>query len=581
MNHTFDVFISGCGPVGLLGPTQQSRAFGITPHTMEIFQHHGLTYRILQQSIACRGGTLFLNGKDMGDLHFDEFDAVFPQLTFLSQSKVEAILVDEIEKIHGKIHWNTELIEYEQQKDCIVAQVKDHTSGKTFEVAAQYIIGSDGCHSSIRKQNPTWTYEGNSIQSNFALADFVLEGADISRIRNRQVVFYHSKGASVLIPLPHEDDGDSVTMRMVSNLGTYATDHGAKVTHGTDNPREELTLDQVKDLMDERMNNLQVSIKRPIWLTFFNVNERMANGFRRGRAFIMGDAAHCHSPAGGQGMNIGLQDAENLAWKLSLALNDESSDSEKLLDSYSIEREPIVRSVVDATGILTRVAMSNSFVMSLARYAGLAVAYAVPPVRRILVNRILQLDFTLGDSPIIAPPKPNERFLEQGGHSLKETRALLSKDVTIAVERKTIFEILEKWNNKHAVFWMITRQTWQQEPDVKLTNAFIDGISRYNSCRGFVFQSTTQFATFDDFNSTTQHKVVDYWIDTHAISSADSLTSKLGLTAHLTDSKSKIPPAALVILRPDRYIAYSSLVSTQLELDQAFTFMDSYLLQNQ
>ncbi|CAO3598038.1 unnamed protein product [Absidia cylindrospora] len=517
----------------------------------------------------------------MGDLHFDEFDAVFPQLTFLAQSKVETVLVDEIEKIHGKIYWNTELIEYEQQKDRVVAQVKDNNTGETFQVSSKYIIGSDGCHSSIRKQNPTWTYEGNAIQSNFALADFVLEGADVPRIRHRQVVFYHPKGATVLIPLPDEDDGDSVTMRMVSNLGTYATDHSARVTHGTGNPREELTLDKVKEIMHEQMNGLQISIKKPIWLTFFNVNERMANGFRRDRAFIMGDAAHCHSPAGGQGMNTGFQDAENLAWKLSLVLKGESSDPEKLLDSYSIEREPIVRSVVDGTGILTRVAMSNSFVMSLARYAGLAVAYAVPPVRRTLVNRILQLDLTLDNSPIIAPPKPNERFLEQGGQSLKETRALLSKDVTMAVERKTIFEILKKWNNKHAVFWMITRQTWQQEPDVKLTNAFIDGMTRYNSCRGFVFQSPQQFGTFDDFNSTTQPKVVDYWIDTHAISSADSLTSKLGLTAHLTDSKSKIPPAALVILRPDRYIAYSSLVSTQLELDQAFTFMDSYLLQNQ
>lgn len=151
---------------------------------------------------------------------------------------------------------------------------------------------------------------------------------------------------------------------------------------------------------------------------------------------------------------------------------------------------------------------------------------------------------------------------------------MLNKDVSELVERKTIYQILEKWNTKHTAIWVITRQTWQNEPDVELTEAFVNGITKYDSCHGLVIQSITQHGTYN-----TEKTPVDYWIDTHAISSADSLTSRLGFTAHLTGTKSATPPAALVILRPDRYVAYSSLINTKDELDQAFAFVDSYLLQ--
>lgn len=149
---------------------------------------------------------------------------------------------------------------------------------------------------------------------------------------------------------------------------------------------------------------------------------------------------------------------------------------------------------------------------------------------------------------------------------------MLNKNVSDATERKTIYQVLEQWNTKHTAIWAITRQTWQQEPETALTEAFINGISRYESCRGLVAQSITQFGSYD-----TEKTKVDYWIDTQAITSGDSLTSRLGFTAHLTGTKSTTPPAALVILRPDRYVAYSSLISTKQELDQAFTFIDSYL----
>jgi hypothetical protein len=91
-----------------------------------------------------------------------------------------------------------------------------------------------------------------------------------------------------LIPLPHHGTEDQITLRMVANVGSYETDDGPRVTHGVDNPREVLTLDKVKELLDKRTEGLRVTIKKSLWLTYFNVNERIANGFRRDRAFLIG-----------------------------------------------------------------------------------------------------------------------------------------------------------------------------------------------------------------------------------------------------------------------------------------------------
>ncbi|KAI8333079.1 FAD binding domain-containing protein [Chlamydoabsidia padenii] len=593
MAETVDVLVSGAGPVGLFctylliknghsvhvldkkpSPTDQSRAFGITPRTLQILQHHGIAHRILQKAVFVRGMLFHLGGGNFRELYFEEFDTTFPHLTVIGQSEVEKIFVDEIEKLQGQVHWNTELLEYEQHEDYVSAQVKD-ASGTTKRISAKYIVGADGCHSIVRKHDPTWTYEGNSIKSQFALADMVLEGADISKLQYRTSVFYHPEGSCALAPLPHKGDVNTITVRMVANMGPYVEDEkSTKVTHGVDNPREVLTLEKVKELMNDRIEGLDLNIKDCLWLTYFNVNERIANGFRRNRAFLAGDAAHCHSPAGGQGLNIGLQDAENLAWKLSLVLSGKSSDSETLLQSYVVEREPMVKSVMAMTGTVSRVLLSDTYVMSTIRSAGLSLASSIPALRRKFLRRMYQIDFKLGESPIVSPQSTNQhQQLIPTGHFMKDTKALLNKDVSGLVERKTIYQVLEKWNTKHTAIWMITRQTWQQEPELELTNAFINEIKRYDSCRGVVVQSITQYGNYN--NDKTE---VDYWIDTHAISSGDSLTSQLGFGAHLTGTKSTTPPAALVILRPDRYVAYSGLISTKIELDQAFAFVNSYLL---
>lgn len=131
----------------------------------------------------------------------------------MGQSDVETILADAIEQLQGQVHWQTELVAYEQHSDHVLATVSCDTATR-LQISAKFIVGADGCHSKVRKHDSTWTYEGNSIKAQFALADLVVEGADVSRIRSRPVVFYHSNGKS-RIGLDRDDELTSSFQRLV------------------------------------------------------------------------------------------------------------------------------------------------------------------------------------------------------------------------------------------------------------------------------------------------------------------------------------------------------------------------------
>ncbi|CAO3607324.1 unnamed protein product [Cunninghamella blakesleeana] len=176
-----DILICGAGPVGLLyanilireghsvyildikeGPTKQSRAFFIIPRSLEILQHHGLAYNILKRALVIRGTSVFIDGSKIGDIKVDEIDTIFPQLTYLPQSNTEEALSEDFEK-----------------------------ANETIDIEAKYIIGADGCHSIVRKSDPSWTYHGTTIKTKFALADVILKGDDVPLLENRQSLFYN------------------------------------------------------------------------------------------------------------------------------------------------------------------------------------------------------------------------------------------------------------------------------------------------------------------------------------------------------------------------------------------------------
>ncbi|KAI8367470.1 FAD-binding monooxygenase [Radiomyces spectabilis] len=325
-----EVLVSGAGPVGLFfayqmaeyghsviiidkksGPTAESRAFFVTSRTLELLDHHGLAQQLLKEANIMRGTQLFVEGSLAGRATPDDtIETLFPQITIVPQSKTETAFVNALANTNTDILWNTELISYQQNEEGVVATVlsKDRQEKK---IEAKYIIGADGCHSVVRKRGKGWTYEGVVIENKFALADVTLSGSGVDMLANHVNGFFHPDGLTLVVPIPNPED--KALFRVIGSMGqpSTTTHTDSSVTHGIASQAQSNTLielETIQKIIDERMKPLQITAADPIWMTYFRVNERKANGFRRTRAFVMGDAAHCHSPAGGQGMNLGLQD---------------------------------------------------------------------------------------------------------------------------------------------------------------------------------------------------------------------------------------------------------------------------------
>ena len=250
-----------------------------------------------------------------------------------------------------RVKWNTELVSYTQDDQKITAIIRNNDTKVEKIIHSSYIVGADGTHSKVRKGCDDWTYEGVAIQTKFGLVDLRLRGKDVdllkekmcafmsgsSRLMNKDGNYFHTKAilgvmGIIRINPAFETEDDDHVFRVFGNLESYTrgSANSASSSHGIfDQSAEEApTLEFVQSWINEK-TQLQLEASNIIWSTYFRINERMANGFRRKRAFLIGgkyekvvlekyhlligsfiDAAHCHSPFGGQGMNLGLQDGK-------------------------------------------------------------------------------------------------------------------------------------------------------------------------------------------------------------------------------------------------------------------------------
>ncbi|ORY99425.1 FAD binding domain-domain-containing protein [Syncephalastrum racemosum] len=588
----YDVFISGAGPVGLFlayqltslghsvyicdkksGPTLQSRALVMTARTVEVLENKGIAHHILKEASIAPGVQTFINGAKTSTIDMTG-DTKYPQATIVSQDKTETILGRLLRQRKVDIHWDTEVRDY-MQHDNLVAVVITH-EGKEYVIKTRYLVGADGCHSAVRKRGDDWTFKGDALNMRMALADVVLGGPDGDFFQQRLSTFFHTptQGMCGIIPIGRLTPDGPYYHRVMYNAEVYEkSTQEDELTHGimqdSVNNANVLSLDEVQRIVNERIAPYKITLHDPTWTSYFRINERLANGFRRKNVFLVGDAAHCHSPMGGQGMNLGLQDADNLAWKLSLVLRGLASDPEKLLDSYSAERIPVAEATLKTTGQMTRMMLSDRWSISLFRSYILPHVLSLSWVKEMGVANFLQLNLRLETSPIFAGHAPG---LIEPGTFLRDSRTLRGRILTDEkIDRSTLHALLP-FNGKHAVLWVATRPSHAPAPNDALTAAFwrktaahsdiihpvvVESVWHVRECRPPPYAPEA-----------TRHFWLEDTADAH-----DAVTRRVGLTW-----QDDATPIAMVVVRPDLYVAQSATIRNEHDLDAAFEALSNAYL---
>ncbi|MDR3624576.1 MAG: FAD-dependent oxidoreductase [Chlamydiales bacterium] len=401
---THDVLIVGAGPTGLCMaielarrgisvrlidkikiPADKSKALFIQARTLELFDHTGIAHSILQKSLFLKGGTIHFTNKKV-DLHFEALKSSFPFGVTLPQCETEEVLRGYVEQLGITIEYGLELVDLKQEEREVIVTLQN--SEKKEQVKSYpWVIGADGAHSSVRHLLKT-SFEGSQYIQTFALADVEISG-DLEK--ERMNVFVTGVGIFVVFPLPGN------LFRIIIN------DVSGK-------EGEELTLERMQTYVDSRKSNLK--LKSPKWLSYFHINSRQASHYRENRVFLAGDAAHIHSPAGGLGMNTGIQDAYNLGWKLALVIKGESPDS--LLNSYESERVPVAHDVLKFTEYFTKVMTSHSSLFNFLRKKIMPYVLKIPAFQKRFLTRISQINLNYRHSPITKDTQKARRKLHAG-----------------------------------------------------------------------------------------------------------------------------------------------------------------------
>lgn len=409
-----DVLIVGAGPTGLVlayelarrgvnfrlidkneGPAEQSRALLIQVRSLEIFAFMGLIDDFLQKGQHIDQLRLVVNQKPVFQNRFQALDSPYPFPLVLPQNDTEAILLSALAAKDIQVERRTELKSFESKNDFVKVRLqKEGDSEESFECS--YLVGCDGAHSAVR-HGLDLPFTGAPYPEGFILADVELE----SSLSPKDIyLFWHDKGFLAVLPMRNR------WTRLIS-MRAPGIDAFKKVTI------EEFQLN-----IDHAIPG-GGKILKAYWLEDFHLHHRGVPRYQVDRVFLAGDAAHIHSPAGGQGMNTGIQDAFNLAWKLALKL--QKPGFEKILESYSPERHPVGERVLKTTDRFFRMVVSASFSGSLVRNYLLpfAAKFIFPHLTGTLTRFVSQLQVNYRGSACVseAPgqqwpsssPKPGER----------------------------------------------------------------------------------------------------------------------------------------------------------------------------
>lgn len=393
------VLVVGAGPIGLTTAlalaqrgikcrvidkapqaSDKSKAVVIQARTLELFESMGIVDDFLANGLRVHANNFYAGDKKLIHLSFDEMEGPYPFTLLLPQSETEKLLTQHLQKLSVNIERSTELVDFQQDEKSVTAKLQNVDRVQE-TVNADWLIGCDGAHSTTR-HTLGFTFEGAAYDTSFATADVHVSW---SNPEDEMFAYLHEEGTVVFFPLGNH------RYRIIANGPLHATG-------------DPLSLEQMQKFVDTRGPS-GVVLSDPVWLTWFTISRRSASDYRKGRVFLAGDAAHIHTPALGQGMNTGMQDAFNLVWKL--ALVQKGLASPELLDTYQAERHPIGQKLLKTTDAVTKVIMLRNPIGQKVRNHLMPLLASHEVVQHRAWRTISMLGINYRNSPIVGEHREN------------------------------------------------------------------------------------------------------------------------------------------------------------------------------
>lgn len=378
-----EVVVVGAGPTGLaLGAELQragvsalildrlaagentSRASAIHARTLEVLEPMGATPELVRQGLPVQIFRLRNRGRVLATIDFKDLKTNYPFVLMCPQNRVETILLERLQSFGGNVERPAEVIEVRQRENHVEARVKNASNART--IRAKWLAGCDGSHSVVREQAAI-PFEGGAYDESFILSDVEM---DWPLERDEVSLFYAEQGLLLVAPLPGNLFRIVAMVQQASPQPSIADFESILVERGPD--------------------NAPISIQRMLWSSHFHIQHRIAAALRQGNILLAGDAAHVHSPAGGQGMNTGIQDAVSLANALHQTLR---SSDDAALNQWQEDRLQIAHSVVDMTDRLTKVATLSSPALKVLRNTAVELIGHIPFATHAIAERLSELTY--------------------------------------------------------------------------------------------------------------------------------------------------------------------------------------------
>lgn len=435
-DNPHSVLIVGAGPVGLTMAieltrfgipvriveraaerTDKSKALVLWSRTLELLERQpGGSEAFLEAGFKVGKVGFFSGDKLIAKASMASAETAYPYALMLPQADMERLLEGRLESLGVRVERRTEVVSFALQ-DTGVSAVLRGPDGEPGTATADWLVGCDGAHSLVRHTVGA-PFSGKTMDSDWILADVHMHGYPVSD--DEATIYWHQDGVFVIFPI---------------SPGRYRLLADMPASGEAQPPAPDL--EQVQALVDRR-GPAGMTAFDPVWLAGFRINGRKVASYRWGRAFLCGDAAHVHSPAGGQGMNTGMQDAFNLAWKLALVAK--GLGTEELLDSFSVERSHVGDQVLKNADRLTAIGTTHNPAFRAIRDMVGHLILGLSPVQHKLADTMTEVSIGYPESPINSPmpsgiggPAPGQRIvagLPFGGGS--EPRFTLMADAAKA-----------------------------------------------------------------------------------------------------------------------------------------------------